>query len=159
MKKIMNFHLLGLPVVTLLIASFWLLIATWLWTGSLFNGVNFPSLPSWENLNGLTEEDFDNMSISWQLVGIFATVIQTVGLAILLKWRKISTYLAAAQTGLVASVAFSVPIVMYPLVFQPDHNVTLFLINAGNYIFGLVTTAIILTSLPGIKQTDDVLNN
>ncbi|MEM7030057.1 MAG: hypothetical protein AAF629_10870 [Chloroflexota bacterium] len=152
MKKVMNYQFFGYPVAPILIAAFWMLIASWMWSGSLFNGINFPSLPSWQELNGLTEADLDVMPISWQLVGILAILIQTVGLAILLKWRKVSTIAMAVQTGLIASMAFSVPIVMYPMVYHPDHNIMLFLINAGNYMFGLVTTAILLTVLPGIKQ-------
>lgn len=153
MKKVMKVQLFRIPVVTTLIAAFWMLIATWLWTGSLFNGINFPALPSWQELNGLTEADLDVMTVPWQLVGILAILIQTVGLAILLKWRQVSTLADAVQTGLIASLAFSVPIVMYPLVYHPDHNVTLFLINASNYIFGAVTTAMLLSLLPGIRET------
>ena len=83
----------------------------------------------------------------------WAILIQTIGLAILLKWRNVSTLVGAAQTGLIASIAFSVPIVMYPMVYRPEHNVILFLINASNYIFGLVTTAMLLSVLPGFRKT------
>ena len=153
MKKIMNFQLLGLPIVPIFISAFWLLIVTWLWTGSIFNGVNFPNLPAWPELNGLTDDDMASISVSWQLVGVFAIVLQTLGLATLLKWRNVSTLATAVQTGLIASIAFSVPIVLYPLVFRPEHNVTLFLINAGNYIFGLVTTAVLLTILTRLGKS------
>lgn len=152
MKKVMDYQFFGIPVVTVLIAAFWLLVATWLWTGSLFNGVNFPALPAWPELNGLTDDDMGAISVSWQLVGLLAILLQTLGLATLLKWRQVSTLAQAAQTGLIASIAFSMPIIIYPLVFRPEHNVMLFLINASNYLFGLVTTAMLLYVLPGISQ-------
>ena len=152
MKKGMNFQILGYPVVTILIASFWLLVATWMWWGSLFNGENIATLPAWPALNGLTETAFDNMPISWQLVGAGAILLQTLGLATLLRWRNATTVTMAIQTGLIAGLFFAVPIAIYPLSFRPEHNVMLFLVDAGNYLVGLMTTAVLLTFLPGIRE-------
>ena len=151
MKKIMNIQLLGFPVLTTLIAAFWLLVVTWMWWGSLFNGEMFPAL-SWPELNGLTEADLNGLSTFWSMLGVLAIFVQTLGLTMVLKWRSSLTIMTAVQTGLLVSIMFVVPIAAYPLIFRPEHNLALFLVDAGNYVIGLVTTAVLLTVLPGIRQ-------
>ncbi|MEM7535254.1 MAG: hypothetical protein AAF639_23965 [Chloroflexota bacterium] len=149
MKQLMNTRIFGLPVMITLLASFWLLVFSWLWTGSLFNGATIPSL-DWLAQNGLVEADVDGMPIGWQLLGIFGTMLQTAGLVTLLQWRNTSKMGEAVQTGLIAAIAFAVPVIMMPLVFRPEHNVTLFLMNLGTYVIGLPTTAMVITGLKNL---------
>ncbi|MEM7797937.1 MAG: hypothetical protein AAF633_02000 [Chloroflexota bacterium] len=147
MKKIMNFRIFGFPIVIAFVATCWMLIVSWLWTGSLFNGINIPAFPDWLALQGLEEADVDGMPLGWQLLGILGVYLQTAGLIILMRWRNRSGYADAAQTAFVAALFFAIPIVMLPMVFRPDHNVTLFLIEAGKYGVSWVSTALILTWL------------
>ncbi|MEM7114883.1 MAG: hypothetical protein AAF614_20775 [Chloroflexota bacterium] len=151
MNKLINARIVGFPVVITLIASFWLLVFSWLWTGSLFNGTNIPSL-NWLAENGLVEADVDGMPLGWQLLGISGIILQTAGLVTLLQWRNATKMMEAAQTGLLVALFFSVPIIMLPLVFRPEHNVTLFLMNLGTYLIGLPTTAMVVAKLTNVGQ-------
>ena len=156
MKKVMNFRIFGFPIVIALVATFWMLIISWLWTGSLFNGINIPAFPDWLALNGLEEADVDGMPIAWQLLGIFGIFLQTTGLMVLMKWRNAPGYAGAVQIGFIATLFFAIPIVMLPMIFRPDHNVTLFLIEAGKYAVSWVSTALVVTRLTnGLSQEQD----
>lgn len=152
MSKSLNARIFGFPIGVTLIASFWLLVFSWLWTGTLFNGTTIPSL-DWLALNGMVEEDVNGMPIGWQLLGILGIFLQTAGLVTLLQWRDASKLGEAVQTGLLAAITFSTPVVMLPLVFRPEHNVTLFLINLGTYVIGLPTTAMLILWLKNVGRS------
>ncbi len=143
MKTIINYRIRNIPVLPLFLTMFWLLVVSWLWTGTLFNGNTIPNL-DWLAENGLVEADVNGMPLGWQLLGISGTVFEAWGLYTLLSWRKARTARAALQTGVLASIFFALPIVMLTMVFRPEHNVTLFLMNISKYIVAWGSTALLL---------------
>jgi hypothetical protein len=72
------------------------------------------------------------------------TVLQVIGLGLVLKWKGDATPQAAATTALVLWFFIALPFCHYAYLYTPGHNATLLMIDASHLLVGWGVSAIVL---------------
>ncbi|WP_067534439.1 DUF1761 family protein [Nocardia crassostreae] len=141
MRKILSFSVFGIPVVGFVAGGFLLLVTMFMWFAAVFRD-------TWQPLMGVTEADVDGESLGlWYPAGILLTVIQAIGVAVLLRWRGWPTPLRATTTVAAAATLLGATVYSYDLVILPAHSWTLFLINASGLVVAWTLCALTITLL------------
>ncbi|GAB4531260.1 MAG: hypothetical protein Tsb0010_12690 [Parvularculaceae bacterium] len=130
--------LFGLNSVGVLAASVAFFFVGFLWYGVLFQDV-------WMAAHGITEEDASGPV--WMLGGFVITVIQVIGLGLVLRWRGAADPMEAAKTGALVWLVFALPIAHYDYLYTPAHDWMLLLVNSTHLLVGWVVSAVILSVL------------
>lgn len=131
-------RLFGLNLGGVLAAS----VAFW-FIGFLWYGVVFAE--AWKIAEGVTDADVEGQSPIWMLVGFIITVLQVIGIGLVLKWRGISDIGGAVMTGLTLWFFFALAFVTYAYAYLPAHNTTLLMIDASHLLVGYVVAAAVLS--------------
>jgi hypothetical protein len=126
-----------LNLVGVIVASLVFYFIGILWYGLLFSD-------AWMTSHGLSEEGANNESPVWMVLGLVLTVMQVVGLAIILKWRGVAGPVAAATTAALLWLFFALPFNLYAFTYLTAHDATLFAIDASHMLIGWVVSAAIL---------------
>ncbi len=121
--------------VGIALASVAFFFVGFLWYGLLFTD-------AWMAAHGLTEEDAG--SPAWMLLGLVLTVMQVLGLAIVMKWKGIANVGDAVKTAVFLWALFALPFNLYAFTYLTAHNVTLLAIDASHMLVGWVAAAVIL---------------
>lgn len=124
--------------VGLAVASVAFFIVGFLWYGVIFSD-------AWMAAEGITEEAADADSPAWMALGFVITVMQVVGLALVLKWRGAADLAGAATTGALLWALFALPFTLYGYTYTPGHNTTLLMIDASHLLVGWVVAAAVLS--------------
>lgn len=128
MKKILNYHVLGVPVVGTIVGSFLLVSTMFMWYGSFFVGRFHP-------LMGIVEAQVTTETLGfWYVLGFAFAAIQGLGISLVLKWRGWPKVLVSAQTGFLLALLLGCMVFTYELVILPKHSIDLFLINASGLL-------------------------
>lgn len=124
----------GLKLVPVLVATLVFWVLGYVWYGVVF-------MDAWMAGHGLTEDGggFDIYMVG----GILTTLIQVIGIGLVLKWRSVAGVGPAAKTGATLWFVFALPIVMYAYLYLPAHNSTLLMIDASHMLVGWVVSSII----------------
>lgn len=138
MRKILNLNILGIPIISWSVGSFFLLATMFMWLGSFF-------VDNFHHQLGIIEEDVTAEALGiWYPIGYVACAIQGLGIAIVLKWRNWPGVIQSAVTGLVVSVMLGAMVFSYQMIILPDHNVALFSIYASGLIASWTFGALIM---------------
>ncbi len=132
MPKLLGLNSLGVLVASLV---FWML--GYLWYGALF-------MDAWMAGQGLTADDAGEFDI-YMIGGIVITIMQVIGVGLVLKWKGVSGIAEAVKTVLVLWLLFAVPFVLYAYLYLPAHNSTLLMIDGSHFLVGWVVSAVILS--------------
>lgn len=124
--------------VGIIVASIAFYIVGFLWYGVIFSD-------AWMAAQGLTPEDAKGESPAWMALGFVITVMQVIGLAMVLKWKGDTALTAAATTAAILCVLIAVPMALYDYIYLPRHDATLTMIDASHLLVGWVVSAAILT--------------
>jgi hypothetical protein len=127
--------LFGLNALPVLVASIAFFLVGYLWYGVIF-------AEAWMTAEGLTKEDAG--SPIWMVPGFIITLMQAIGLGLVLKWRNIAAPGPAAAAALVLWVVFALPFSLYAYVYMPAHDATLLFIDASHLLVGWVVAAAVL---------------
>jgi hypothetical protein len=130
----------GVNVPGVLLASVAFYFVGFLWYGLLFS-------EAWMAAEGITAADVEGESPVWMAGGFFITVLQAIGIAIVLKWRGVAGVGKAAATAFVLWLFFALPFAHYGYLYLPAHNPTLLLIDASHLLVGWIVAAIVLALL------------
>lgn len=133
MPRIMGLNLLGV-----LLGSVAFYMVGFVWYGFLF--ADF-----WMAAEGYTEADFEGQSSVWMLGGLLITVLQVIGLGLVLKWRGVSDLIGSVTTAFALWFFFALPFVHYAYLYGPDHNAGLLMVDASHLLAGWVAAAIALS--------------
>ena len=129
------FGLKLLPVVLATIAFFFV---WFLWYAVIFADL-------WMASHGLAQDDAG--SPLWMIGGLILTLMQVIGLGIILKWRNGSGVGAAVQTAGLLWLLLALPFSLYDFVYLPGHDFTLLLVDASHLLVGWIVAAIILAAM------------
>lgn len=128
--------LFGLSLVAVLVASVIFFMVGWLWYGVLF-------MEAWTAEMGLTEEDAG--SPLWMIGGFIITVMQVIGVGLVLKWKNVADLGAAITTAVILWLVFALPFAAYGYLYNPAHSTTLLMIDASHLLVGWVVSAVVLS--------------
>lgn len=122
--------------VGIAVASITFFIVGFLWYGVIF-------MDAWMAGHGLTQDDAG--SSVWMLGGFVITVMQVIGLALVLKWKGVAGLADAATTAALLWALLALPFVLYAYIYLPAHNPTLLMVDASHLLVGWVVAAAILS--------------
>jgi hypothetical protein len=124
--------------VGIAVASLAFFLIGFLWYGIIFSD-------AWMAANGITAEDAKGDSPIWMAVGLLITIVQVIGLAVVLKWKGASGLTESAKTAALLWAFFSLPLTLYDYVYMPAHDSTLLMIDASHLLVGWVVSAVVLS--------------
>lgn len=124
--------------VGIIVASIAFFLVGFLWYGVLFSD-------AWMEAEGVTKEAAEADSPMWMVLGFVITVMQVVGLALVLKWKGDSGPAASATTAALLWALFALPFTLYGFAYTPGHNATLLMIDASHLLVGWVVSAALLS--------------
>ncbi len=131
--------LFGLNSVAILAASVAFFIVGFLWYGLLF-------ADAWMAASGITKEMAEaDQNPSWMIGGFVITVMQVIGIGLVLKWKGATSLNAAAMTALLLWFVFALPFCLYAYFYSVAHSSTLLMIDASHLLVGWVVSAIVLS--------------
>jgi len=130
-------NIFGLKLVPVLVATvvFWLL--GYLWYGVVF-------MDAWMVGHNIPADASGGFDI-YMMGGILTSLMQVIGIGLILKWRNGSGVSDAVKMALVIWVLLALPLMMYAYLYLPAHNSTLLMIDASHLLVGWVVSAVILT--------------
>ena len=131
--------ILGLNSLAVLLATLAFYFVGFLWYGLFF-------MEAWMNAAGITEADYGDQSQGvWMLGGVLITIMQVIGIGLVLRWKGAASIGDAVKTTLIIWALFALPFVHYNYLYEPDHSVVLLIIDASHLLVGWVISAVILS--------------
>lgn len=124
--------------VGIIVASIAFFVVGFLWFGVIFSD-------AWMAAEGVTKEAAESESPAWMAVGFVITVMQVVGLALVLKWKGEAGPVAAATTAAILWALFALPFTLYDFIYTPGHDTMLLMIDASHLLVGWVVSAVALS--------------
>jgi len=131
-------RLFGLNLLGVLAASVAFYMVGFVWYGVVF-------AEPWKLAEGVTDADVEGQSPLWMLVGFIITILQVIGIGLVLKWRGIADIGGAIMTGLTLWFFFALAFVTYAYAYLPAHNTTLWMIDASHLLVGYIAAATVLS--------------
>lgn len=129
------FGLKPLPVILATVAFY---IVGFLWYGLIFQEI-------WMTEQGVTEEDAG--SPLWMLGGFIITLMQVIGLGMILKWHNGSGVGDAVKAVGLLWLLFALPFVLYAYIYNPAHSFPLLLVDASHLLVGWIAAAVVLAAM------------
>ncbi|GJL91957.1 DUF1761 domain-containing protein [Hyphococcus sp.] len=129
--------ILGLNLIAVIAASVAFFLVGYLWYGVMFSD-------AWMAAAGIPSEAADAESPVWMAGGFLITLLQVIGLGLVLKWKGDATPTAAATTAAVLWFFIALPFCHYSYLYMPGHNATMLMIDASHLLVGWVVSALIL---------------
>jgi hypothetical protein len=127
---------LSLPGI--LVASIAFFLVGFVWYGLAFQD-------AWMAAEGVTAADVEGESPVWMALGFFITVLQVIGLALVLRWKGTASIADAATTAALLWALFALPFTLYAFAYLPQHNLTLLIIDASHLLVGWIVAAVVLS--------------
>lgn len=135
MPKILGLNLLGV-----LVASVAFFIVGYIWYELLFK-------EAWMAAMGVTEADMEaggNQAI-WMIGGFVITVMQVIGIGLVMKWRGVADLAGAVVTAALLWFFIALPFVHYSYLYSVAHSQTLLVVDATHLLAGWVVSAVALS--------------
>ncbi len=123
--------------VAITVASLAFYVVGFVWYGVIFSD-------AWMAAEGVTKEAADAESPAWMGLGVVITVLQVVGLALVLKWKGVAGLADAAKTTALLWALFALPFTLYGFAYTPGHDATLLMIDASHLLVGWLVSAAVL---------------
>ena len=129
--------ILGLNMLGVLVASLAFFFVGFLWYGLIFSD-------AWMAAEGLPPEAADAESPVWMAGGFIITILQVIGLGLVMKWKGDASPMEGATTAAVLWFFFALPFAHYAYLYNPAHNVTLLMIDGSHLLVGWIVSAVVL---------------
>lgn len=134
----------GLNAIALLAASVAFYFVGFLWYGVIFS-------EAWMTAEGLTAEDAEGQSPIWMAGGFLITILQAIGLGLVLKWRNTDGLSAALTTSAMLWFFLALPFTSYAYMYLPRHDATLLMIDASHLLVGWLAAGAVLALMKAWK--------
>lgn len=123
--------------LSIILAALFLSVFGAIWYAVLFNDINVKA-------HRYTSEDYMNSSPLWYIGGVLISLLIAWGIGYIIRLRGATGAKAGAKAAFTAILGFGLPLVSYPLVFSPLHDVKLYAVGVSQIVIAwLVTGAII----------------
>ena len=132
--------LFGVSLIAVLAAAVVFYVVGFLWYGVLFS-------EAWMAAEGVTAAEAEAGGPVWMAGGFLITVLQVLGLGLVLKWRGATDVGGAVMTALILWLLLALPFTLYAYLYLPAHNSTLLMIDASHLFVGWVGAAAVLALL------------
>lgn len=134
--------LFGLNLLALAAASLAFYLVGFLWYGVIFQ-------QAWLDAQGITKEMMEAADSSpvWMIGGFVITVMQVIGIGLVLKWKGAASLAEAVKTALIVWFFFALPFCHYGYLYSMDHNSTMLMIDLSHLLVGWVASAAVLSLL------------
>ncbi|MCK5744592.1 MAG: DUF1761 domain-containing protein [Oricola sp.] len=129
--------ILGLNIVAVIVASVAFFMVGWLWYGVLF-------VDAYMESTGMSADEAGGAFDIWMAGGFLITLMQVIGLGLVMKWKGEASPAAAATTAVVLWVFLALPFTMYPYLYTPAHDSAMLMIDASHLLVGWVVSAVVL---------------
>lgn len=130
--------ILGVNLVGVLVGSVAFFLVGWLWYGIIF-------ADAWMSAMGYTEADFAGQNQTVSMVGGFViTVLQVIGIGLVLKWKGAASLGEAVATALLLWFFIALPFASYGYFYSLAQSTTLLMIDASHLLVGWVVSAVAL---------------
>ncbi len=128
---------LGLNLVAVLVASVVFYLVGFAWYEFLFKD-------AWMAASGITAADAEGLTPVYMAGGFLITVMQVIGIGLVLKWKGVADPVGAIKAALVLWLFFALPFTLYPYLYTPAHNSTMLMIDASHLLVGWALSALVL---------------
>lgn len=128
----------GLSLVGVLVASVVFFLIGWVWYGMLF-------MDAWMAEMGIPQTAEEEMKPMTMILGFVITVMQVIGIGLVMKWKGAAGLAAAVTTAVVLWIVFALPFCAYGYLYSASQSTTLLMIDAGHLLVGWVVSAIVLS--------------
>lgn len=126
---------LSLPGVLAVTLVFWLI--GFVWFGVLFAKASMAAA-------GVDPAAAQNESPLWMAGGVFITLAQVLGLALVIRWKGDYSAVEAAKTALLLWALFALPFTLYAFFYNPAHDLALLAIDGGHLLAGWTAAGAVL---------------
>ncbi len=132
MPKILGLNLLGVLAATV---AFY--FVGFLWYGLIFS-------EAWQAAAEVAPADVEGDSPLYMVGGFLITLLQVIGLGLVIKWKGDTGPVAGATTAIVLWFFFALPFTHYDYLYDPAHSVPLLMIDLSHFLVGWVVAAVVL---------------
>ena len=131
--KLFGVNLLGVFAAGVV---FWMIGA--LWYAVLFS-------EAWMNAYGLTIEEIEAGNPAWMGLGVLISFASALGFAKVMAWRGVAGVGDAISTAIILWALFALPVAGYYLVYQPQHALGGYMIDAAHLLVGSCVMAVVIS--------------
>lgn len=126
----------GLNLLALAVASVVFYLIGFVWYGLVFGD-------AWMAAHGIAAQAGGEEPI-WMVGGFIVTVMQVIGLGLVLKWKGVAALDKAVIAAVILWLVFALPLTMFAYIYLA-HDSTLLMIDAGHLLVGWAASAAILS--------------
>ena len=128
---------LRIKPLAIILATLFLSLFGALWYGVLFGDVQTEA-------HRYTAEDYANNNPIWYAGGILISLFIAWGLGMLIQLSGVPGIKAGIKASLRAAIGFGIPLVSYPLVFSPLHDLTLYAVGFSQIVIAWTIAGMII---------------
>jgi len=130
-------HNLRVKPLSVCLAALFLMVFGGIWYGVLFHGVQMES-------HGYSTEDYENSSPVWYAGGAVISLFIAWGLGLLVRLGGVPGIKGGVIASTRAAIGFGLPLVTYPLVFSPYHDLTLYAVGFSQTVIAWTVAGAII---------------
>ncbi|MBI1366102.1 MAG: DUF1761 family protein [Alphaproteobacteria bacterium] len=127
----------GLRLLPVIVASVVFFFIGFVWYGLLFSD-------AWMAAHNITAESAAGESQLWMAAGFAITILEVVGLGLVMKWKNALSPQSAAAAAAVLWLCLALPLILYSYIYA-SHDATLLAIDASHILVGWVASALVLS--------------
>lgn len=131
-------RIFGLNLVGILLASL-----VFFFAGFVIYGVVLADV--WMRIEGVTPDAAAAAGMGWLVPAFAITVLQVIGLGMVLQWRKAMNLRDAVTTALAMWAFFALPLMAYDPIYIPGHSPLTLALDGLHLFVGWTASAVILT--------------
>lgn len=132
--------ILGLSPLGVLAASVAYYMVGFVWYGLVFQ-------EAWMSAQGIAAADVEGQNPLYMAGGFLITIMQVIGLGLVLRWKGAADLGEAIKTALILWLFLALPFTMYAYLYLPAHSPTLLMIDSSHMLVGWLVSAAILSLL------------
>ncbi|MEP5611624.1 MAG: DUF1761 family protein [Cyclobacteriaceae bacterium] len=126
--------------ISILFATLFLGAFGTVWYGVLFTGIQVES-------HRYTAEEYASSHPAWYMGGFLISLLIAWGLGLLVRLGGVPGWKGGVAAGLRAAVGFGIPLVSFPLVFSPLHELPLYAVGFFQIVIAWTIAGAILGSM------------
>ncbi len=141
---------LQISPLSIILAALFLSLFGGIWYGVLFHDVQVEA-------HRYTQEDYDSSHPAWYVGGVVISLFIAWGLAMMVRLGNVSGIRGGIKASTRAAVGFGIPLVSYPLVFSPLHDITLYIVGFSQIVIAWTIAGAIIGGMTKESASQDQL--